>query len=1068
MKKLSLPIAFFLLFLIDLPAQQVNHVLGDVIVQLKPGTDIRKLSRKLDTYNGTNTQLTIEKELSPPLRIWLLKFDFANVHENHFVHEISRQPEVENAQLNHLGDYRQTIPDDPFFDQQWMWLNTGQSGGFEDADIDLDLAWDLTTGGMTATGQEIVVCVIEGTNRNHPDLQGNLWFNNLEIEGNGIDDDDNGYVDDYTGWNIDTDDDNVNSEGHGTTVSGMIGAKGNNGQFLTGVNWDVKIMNVDFSGVSEANSIEAYTYPLVMRRLYNETNGEKGAFIVSTNASWGLDGGDPADAPIWCAMYDTLGAAGILSCGATSNQNVNIDVVLDLPTACPSEYMVAVTATNDEDVRTFSGYGVEQIDVAAPGANIIGLNLNGGPSSTSGTSFASPTVAGIIGLLYASPCSNLGPLALGDPAAAAELVRDAIYNGVDVIPNLVDEVKYGRVNVFNSMQLILQSCGPCPQPFGVTVSAFTDVEATLEWTSTDSTLQSNLRFRLLGDTIWTDSLDVQSPFLMQGLMSCTEYEFQLEDVCSDTLSGYTNSFVFKTDGCCEAPKDLVISNITETSASANWEFVLAANSYNLLLLGPTDTVLTTDITGTSFDLDNLDPCTLYGIQIQTVCDTGATDFGTLIEFTTFGCGACTDLSYCLSNAADASSEWIANVSVETLDNTSGSDDGYGDFTGLSTDLMTYEAYNISLTPGYAGFSFPEWFVVFLDFNQDGDFNDPGEEAFNAGGTTTQQVDGTIIIPGDAAIGLTRMRVVMRWNAEPNGSCVENFNFGEVEDYCLNIMEGTPPNCLIPADLIVDNVQILTADFSWGSVDDATGYEIRVKPTASPTWGVIASPTTSFSASNLQSCTEYEFQVRAVCIGTVSDWSPSTIFMTECNPPCDDIPGGLDTSNVTINTVALSWQATTNATSYRIQYKETVEPTWSVAISGDTDFDLINLDDCTEYEYRVQAICVGGSSDYSTPFTFMTSCVSSTRNLPTDLQEWSIYPNPFSTRMSINFTLLTGSEVSIEIFSTDGKKVFSSKGQFGAGQNNMVFSNQINDLSPGLYFVKMETEKGLAVQKVIKN
>ncbi len=1067
MKKRYLAFALFLLFLTDLPAQQVEHVLGDVIVQLKPGTDIRKLSRKLQTYKGTDTQLSISKELSPPLRIWLLKFDFANVHENYFLHEISRQPEVENAQLNHLGEYRQTVPDDPFFDQQWMWLNTGQSGGLEDADIDLDLAWDLTTGGLTTTGQEIVVCVIEGANREHPDLQGNLWFNENEIEGNGIDDDGNGYVDDYTGWNIDTDDDNVNPEGHGTTVAGMIGAKGNNGQFLTGVNWNVKVMNVDFSGVSEANSIEAYTYPLVMRRLYNETGGEKGAFIVSTNASWGINNGDPADAPIWCAMYDSLGAVGILSCGATSNSNVNIDVVLDLPTACPSEYMVAVTATNDEDVRTFAGYGVEQIDVAAPGENIIGLNLNGGPSSTSGTSFASPTVAGIIGLLYATPCSNLGPLALGDPAAAAELVRDAIYNGVDVVPALVGEVKYGRVNVFNSMNLILQSCGPCPKPFGITVSSFSDVEATLEWGSTDSTLQSNLRFRLLGDTVWTDTFDVQSPFLMQGLTACTEYEFQLEDICADTLSGYTDSFVFKTDGCCEAPKDLNVFNVTATSASATWESVLAANSYNLLLFSPTDTVLTTDLTDTFFDFGNLDSCTFYGIQVQTVCDTGATDFGTLIEFTTFGCGACTDLNYCASNSANASEEWIANVNIGTLDNTSGSDDGYGDFTGLSTDLMTYEAYNISLSPGFGGFSFPEWFIVYIDFNQDGDFDDPGEEAFNAGGTSNQPVDGTIIIPGDAAIGLTRMRVAMRWNGEPDGPCIEGFNFGEVEDYCLNISEGTPPNCLVPADLSVENIEILSADFSWGSVGDATGYEIRVKPTAIPTWGVIASQSTSFSASNLLPCTEYEFQVRSICIGTESDWSASTIFMTGCFPPCDDIPGSLDTADVTMNTASLSWAATTNAISYRLQYKESTAPTWDTAISGDTDFVLVNLGMCTEHEYRVQAICQGGQSEYSPSFVFMTACLSSTRSLPSDLEDWTIYPNPFSEVLGINFTLLKSSEVSFDIFATDGRKIMSRNGQFGAGQNSLAFSDQISALSPGLYFVKMETEKGVAVQKVIK-
>ena len=137
-------------------------------------------------------------------------------------------------------DVRSTLPGDPSFTQQWHHNNTGQTGGTTDADIDSDLAWDITTGGTTATNDDIVVCMVEGGggNLNHQDLLPNAWVNTGEIDGNGIDDDGNGYVDDYAGWNTGSNNDNFGTGGHGTNCLGMIGAKGDNGLNVVGANWD--------------------------------------------------------------------------------------------------------------------------------------------------------------------------------------------------------------------------------------------------------------------------------------------------------------------------------------------------------------------------------------------------------------------------------------------------------------------------------------------------------------------------------------------------------------------------------------------------------------------------------------------------------------------------------------------------------------------------------------------------------------------------------------------------------------------------------------------------------------
>ena len=979
MKKVLLPVSFLFVFPLAIISQQLDHVLGEIIVQMRYGSDIQQVAKKITHLRGTPTNIYLKEELSPPLRIWLLEFDFTKVNENELLQKIRSIREVENAQFNHIGELRQTVPDDPAFEQQWMWLNTGQSSGLADADIDLDLAWDLTTGGQTADGQEIVVCVVEGTNRNHTDLQGNLWYNLAEIEDDGIDNDNNGYVDDYHGWHVNTQNDNIvdGTNGHGTFVSGAVGAKGNNGSLVCGVNWDIKIMHVDYSGtITEAKAVAAYTYPLVMRRKYNQTGGQEGAFVVATNSSWGIDIGNASEMPIWCAMYDSLGLEGVLSCGSTTNDDVNVDLVGDLPTGCTSEYLISVTATDDFDMRNFSGYGVESVDVAAPGEGFVSLGLNGGPSIKSGTSFASPTVAGIVGLLYAAPCATLGAQALGAPAATAEFVRDAIFQGVDVVPNLIGEVKYGgRVNAFNSMEILLANCGPCPKPFGIQITHFTDVEATLEWFSTDSTLRTDLLFRKVGDPEWDDITDISSPYHFEGLEACTQYELQLQDICANEISGYSNTFIFETDGCCVPPSNLQIINLNEDRAAVTWESIFAAESYNLLLTTPSGSELFENLTVTAFDFYNLDTCTAYSIQLQTVCDTGTTDFSPPIYFETIGCGNCTDLPYCPSKSIDATGEWIANVSLNNLNNTSASNDGYGEFTNLSVDLTTYQSFPINLSPGYDGFPYNEWFKVFIDFNQDGDFNDSDEEVFDAGGSSNQSVQGEIFVPGDAVPGSTRMRVVMKFNSEPT-ACETNISFGEVEDYCVNVMEGTPAGCQYPAVFNAFNIEQESAEFYWTSLNDASMYEVQIRPTNSANWAVIVAQDTTFLATNLGECTDYECRVRSVCLSTKSDWSPSAFFKTECI--------------------------------------------------------IDNVD-----------------------------------RLPIDIGFLNVSPNPFNDNLSIQFELITLSTIDVELIDINGRIIVKKENRFGVGKQRVNLFLDENLLHSGVYFLKIATERGFVIRKVVK-
>lgn len=532
--------------------------------------------------------------------------------------DVGRHPDVVAAQLNHYVEER-LVPNDPGFGQQWHHVQSG------DHDIDSDAAWDITTGGFTANGDRIVVCVLEGggSNYNHVDLIANHWTNPNEIDGNGIDDDNNGYIDDVNGWNSTGNNDNIAAGGHGTSVSGMIGATGNNGTGGAGVNWDVDIMQVDMGGLSESAVIAAYEYPKVMRELYTETGGALGAFVVATNASWGIDGADPADYPLWCAFYDDLGAAGILNCGATTNSNFNVDTGGDMPTACDSDYMISVTATNNNDVRTFSGYGATTIDLAAPGDNVYLPSGSSGYGNTSGTSFASPCVAGAIALIYSAPCADLAGLALANPSAAADLVRSYLLDGVDVVPNLVGEtVTGGRLNVANSLNLALANCGPvvCEvEGFGVETGCWydaasmevaTEVAFTAQFSSflcmADSLCWGADTFGCvaLADSGWALADGVPLVFdHWQGDEPFSVY-FVLDSVHSDTLlvelpdcgalvPGCTNPEAFNydasatiEDGSCELPCTDVVMSLTTDCYPGETTWSITDGDGNVLASSP--------------------------------------------------------------------------------------------------------------------------------------------------------------------------------------------------------------------------------------------------------------------------------------------------------------------------------------------------------------------------------------------------------------------------------------------------------------------------------------------------
>jgi thermitase len=359
-----------------------------------PGEYLVKLKAKLKDQSREALQDTLKAEIlrkHEDLRIVVIKKPLVELPSK-VVQALKENPFVETAEPNFV--YRaEKLPSDPEFGKLWGLKNTGQEdsrqSGVADVDIDVEKAWDITTG-----SDEVIVAVIDtGIDFNHPDLKDNMWINEAEKNGvTGIDDDGNGYVDDINGFNF-TVAENPNpnpmdDNGHGSHCAGTIGARGDS-VGIVGVNWNVKLMPVKFLSAGGGGSLEG----AILAIDYAVKNKAK---ILSN--SWGGGG----ESQLLKEAIQRSADAGTLFVAAAGNDGWNTDDNPHFPSSYPVDNILSVAAVDNQgNLASFSNHGKRSVDLGAPGLNVYSSYMTGGYKWLSGTSMATPHVSGIAALLLA-------------------------------------------------------------------------------------------------------------------------------------------------------------------------------------------------------------------------------------------------------------------------------------------------------------------------------------------------------------------------------------------------------------------------------------------------------------------------------------------------------------------------------------------------------------------------------------------------------------------------------------------------------------------------------------------
>ncbi len=695
-------------------------------------------------------------------------------------------------------------------------------------------------------------------------------------------------------------------------------------------------------------------------------------------------------------------------------------------------------------------------------------------NSISGTSMASPNVAGTLLLLqdhYNQVNGNfmraatLKGLALHTADDAGVAGPDAVYGWGLLNAKVAAQVISDNGNTSRIEELTLSN----GQTYEITVESdgVNPLVASISWTDPAGT--ANTGTVNLTTPVLVNDLDIRVtqdgstffPYLLTDVNSNTQGDnvvdpFERVNITGTSSGTYTITVSHKgtlasaqdytlivtgvsgTPVVCNAttPTGLNTTNLAATSATLTWDAVPGA-SYDVRYResGTTTWTNVNDVIGNSLPITGLSVSTSYEFQVRSKCpDATTSSYSSSATFTTTG------ITYCASNGNSVDDEYIGRVQLGTIDNTSGAGaGGYTDFTSISTSLDKGTSYTITVTPTWTSTVFNEAYSVWIDYNQDGDFDDSGEQVWTQSATSSTPVSGNFTVPSTAPDGTTRMRVSMKYNALP--SPCESFAYGEVEDYTVELGTGGGggPDC--------DAITFSTVS-SYGGSQDASGD-----------FSIQDGGATLFLENNTWKSIAYNYTVTA-----------NTYISFEFRSTAQgEIHGiGFDIDN-------------------------SISSDRTFKVHGTQDWGISNYDNYsgsswTAYDIPVGSFYTGsfdrlffvndndagsGNNSYFRNVTIhegecVTALAYTTLNGAEELIpeiknegefDFTMFPNPANDKLNVMHTYNKGH---YSILSISGKTMFDGRIESGG-----LLQINVNSLKEGIYFLKIDSEFGSNVVKFKK-
>lgn len=710
--------------------------------------------------------------------------------EQEFIQLLMREPTVEFAEQVPVMRSFYT-PNDAFANNSNQWFLS---------QINAYSAWDLHQ-----EGEGVVVAITDDAVKwDHQDLQGNLWINEVEYNGaEGVDDDGNGYIDDIIGWdaaNWDNDPGPPFSDGfsHGTHCAGIAGSVTDNWMGGASISFNnARIMSckgkTDGNTGTEIDNVwGAFQYAVAA-----------GADIIS--CSWGGLGG------FSFAHQNLVNYAadnGSIIVAAAGNDNTS---GLTYPAAYDN--VVAVANTAQGDIRNSnSNYGT-WIDIAAPGTSILSPIAYSVESydNYSGTSMSCPMVAGLIAHMKSFK-----------PEASNDEIMSCLLSSSDNIdawnPGFQGLLGSGRINARAALECLDGGggggdCNGIALNLTITLDDYGDETTWGVFQSGNLILSGGPYAEDAEGTVVGEEL-----CLTEGCYDLVFFDEFGDGMCCDFGEGSyvlsaasgeelasggsfeeqeVNTFCVGGGGSngCPAPDDLHTIQVGYSHVYLDWSATDGgADAYRTQFREAGEPIWNNGnwFTSSNTIWGNMSPCTDYEFQVQSRCDGVEGPFSNPISVSTRGCNE----DYCYSYGTTWD-DWIARVQLKDIDHETGKSYGFGDYMHINTELDQGTSYPLTLTPATDNNQKSVFWRVWIDFNQDKDFLDPGELVLQQSADNTATISENITVPGNASEGPTRMRVSMNGNGFAQPCSVNSIR--EVEDYTVFINENDSPTSILGTD-----------------------------------------------------------------------------------------------------------------------------------------------------------------------------------------------------------------------------------------------------------------------------